>query len=402
MDRLLTATSRRQLLRLALFGGAGLALSAACGQPSTTAKPTQAPKPAGAAAKPTDAPKAAAAPAVAKSAASPAASPPAEVAQKIVGDVLDFSLESGGRWKGPFGSVTLKLNKGSFDGQDVWFIRTDGSDQAFARENGLVWVPLLAAAISAPGSFANLYLVSPGAGGQSPVINTIPGRDDFTSAFRIHRVSFSGAPELLGSEQAIKAAETAGKVKIEATNIIVNYPLVKWPGGGLAKDPDLAEPLGKGPLIEDADTAGGKVVFKLHQCFPGSRYIVTDTSAVPMAPMMGVVGSGPTQKLRDVKAAAPITIFLNGLKGPGVMGFQPAIFNSKAGEPAWSPFWDHFAVQWKDPSKATVLRSQAELDAKVASGELERFNGVPETHPNGFVVNCPSPVLAPNTYTGAA
>lgn len=324
----------------------------------------------------------------------------AEETQKIVGDVTEFRLEPEGRWKGPFGSVTLKLQKGFFDGGDVWFIRTEGSDQTFAREQGLVFVPLLAGALNAAGSFGNLYTFTSGARGQVPVITTVPGRDDFTPAFRVHRVTFAGNAEMLNSEPAIKDAERAGRVRVEQTNIVVNYPLVKWPGGGLSRDPDLVEPLGKGPLIEEPDTAGGKVVFKLHQCFPGSRYIVTDTSAVPMAPMMGVVGSGPTQKLKDARATAPITIFLNGPKGPGVMGFQPAIFNTKAGDPAWSPFWDHFAVQWKDPSKATVLRSQAELDQKVSAGELERFNGLPDTHPNGFVVNCPSPVLAANTYTG--
>lgn len=320
--------------------------------------------------------------------------------QVMVGDVLDFTLDAEGRWPGPFGSVTLRLNRGLFDGEDVWFIRTDASDPIFAREQGLVFVPVLAGALNAPDSYARLYAFMQGASGQAPVITTAPGRDDFTPAFRVHRVTLAGSPQVLDSEAAIQAAAAAGRVRIEQTSIIVNYPLVRWPGGGLSPDPALAEPLGSGPLIEEPDTVGGRVVFKLHQCFPGSRYIVTDTSAVPMAPMMGVVGSGRTQLLKDARATAPITIFVNGLPGPGVMGFQPAIFNAKAGEPAWSPFWDHFAVSWRDPSRAAVLRSQAELDQRVAAGELDRFNGVPDTHPNGFVVNCPSPILAPNTYAG--
>jgi hypothetical protein len=52
------------------------------------------------------------------------------------------------------------------------------------------------------------------------------------------------------------------------------------------------------------------------------------------------------------------------------MGFQPAIFNTNAGEAAWSPFWDHFAVQWRDASRATVVRSQSELDQKVTNTSL--------------------------------
>lgn len=374
MQKALVLT-RRQTLQLALGLGASTALSVL-----TSARP-----------------------ALASAWAGPAARLQAQEqgAQIIVGDVLEFTLDPAGRWPGPFGSVTLRLHEGFVDNESVWFIRTDASDQEFALGAGLVWVPLLASALNAPGSFANLYLFPQGISGQHPVLSTMPGRENFTPAWRVHWVSFTGAPELLKSEQAIKEAVAANKVRLVETNIIVNYPMVKWPGGGLPKDTKLSEYLGTGPLIEDPDTTAGKVTFKLHQCFPGSRYIVTDTSAVPMAGMMGVVGSAPTQKLSEARATDSITVFANGLKGPGVMGFQPAVFGHKAGDPAWSPFWDHFTVRWKDPSKAVVLRSQPEIEERVKAGDLERFNGVPDTHPNGFVVNCPSPVLAPNTYTGA-
>lgn len=364
----LDAITRRRMLQLTSAGIAGAAL-AACAP-------------------------GAARPAGATSTARPS---PTASGQKLVGDVVDFSLSPDGRWKGPFGSVTLRLHRGSFDGEDVHFIRTDASEQSFAKQNGLVFVPLMASMVNAAGSFGDLYLFEDAA--QAPVFSTVPGREDYTPAVRIHRVS--GPAKDLRSVQGVKDAAAQGTVKLDTTNVFVNYPLVRWPGGGLQRDPDLAEPLGKGPLVEEPDLAGRKVIFKLHECFPGSRYIVTDTSAVPMAPMMGVVGSGPTQKLKDVGATAPITIFVNGVKGPGVMGFQPAIFNTTAGEPAWSPFWDHFAVKWTDPAKARVVRGQTELDDLVRSGDLERFNGLPDTHPNGFVVNCPSPVLAPNTFTGS-
>ncbi|MGH2377078.1 MAG: DUF7482 domain-containing protein [Candidatus Limnocylindria bacterium] len=370
MSRLLTPEqlmTRRRVLQLASVGVAGTALAACApgaSAPTAGRSPLASPSPAG---------------------------------QKIVGDTLDFTLAPDGRWEGPFGSVTLRLHKGSFDGEDVHFIRTDASEQAFANENGLVFVPLMASMLNAPGSFGDLYLFGDDA--EPPVFSTVPDRPEYTPAFRVHRVT--GTAKDLRSVQAVKDAESQGTAEVEMTNVFVNYPLVRWPDSGLAADPDLAEPLGKGPLIEEPDLSGGEVTFKLHECFPGSRYIVTDTSAVPMAPMMGVVGSGPTQMLKEVGATAPITIFLNGLEGPGVMGFQPAIFNTNAGEPAWSPFWDHFAVQWNDPAMARVVRSQQELEELVSAGELERFNGLPDTHPNGFVVNCPSPVLAPTTFTGS-
>ena len=281
---------------------------------------------------------------------------------------------------------------------DVYYIRTDASDRDFAEREGLVFVPILQNALQAEGSFANLYTFAQSAEGQGAVVTTIPGREDYTPAFHVHTVTFDGEPELLTSEAALLEAQQAGSITVEETGVVVNYPMVRWGDEGLPVDAELTAPLGAGPLIDEPDMTELTCTFKLHQCFPGSRYIVTDTSAVPMAPMMGVVGSGPTDALREVGATAPITIFVNGLDGPGVEGYQPAVFNSKAGNPIWSPFWDHFAVEWTDPANARVIRSQGELDDLVKSGELTLYNGVPDTHPNGFVVNCPAPILAPNTF----
>jgi hypothetical protein len=68
----------------------------------------------------------------------------------------------------------------------------------------------------------------------------------------------------------------------------------------------------------------------------------------------------------------------------------------KAGNAAWSPLWDHLTAVWKDESAAVLLTSQAELDERVAAGEIEIFKGTPDTDGQGFVVNCPSPIVAPS------
>jgi hypothetical protein len=140
------------------------------------------------------------------------------------------------------------------------------------------------------------------------------------------------------------------------------------------------------------------VTFKLHQCYPGTWYILTDTSAVPMAPMMNIVGSPGTAGLAEAGAASTVTVFGNGLSGPGAMGFQPAIFREGVGDPAWSPLWDHFTAVWKDPAGATLVTSQAELDGLVSSGAIDLFTGTPDTGGQGFVVNCPAPITAPNDF----
>ena len=214
----------------------------------------------------------------------------------------------------------------------------------------------------------------------------------------VNNVRFTGAKELLDGSEKVRAAGNAGRIAIEATKIVVNYPIVKWPGGELPVDAKVEKALEGGPLLAKPDTAKLEVTFKLHQCFPESRYIVTDTSDVPMAPMMNIIGSPASAGLIDAGATSKITVFGNGLEGPGAMGFQPAIFQSKAGDAAWSPMWDHWTAVWKDPKKAVLLRTQADIDAGAKAGDLVLHHGTPDTNGKGFVVNCPSPIVAPNDF----
>ncbi|HLB48456.1 MAG TPA: hypothetical protein VJL59_15730 [Anaerolineales bacterium] len=368
--------SRREFLRI---GGLGLgaAALAACGAPATVA-PTTAPS--------TAVPQ-------------PTATP-AEEARVIVGDVLDFALK--GDWPGRFGFVKFKLHAGFFNGDKAYFIRTDASDKAYAEANKLVFVPLLNAVQSVPGVASQLYLFEGGSPDQLPVLSTAPSQENYSPVWQLHQVTPKG-DTLYDSEEKLKAAEASGDVTIEAQNIFVNYPVVKWASGELSVDPDKKEYLGGGQLLEPVDTASMTVKFKLHECFPGSRYIVTDTSAAPMAPMMAVAASAPVQKLWKSDAApgtAKIWVFANGIPGSGVMGFQPAIFDSRAGDAVWSPLWNHFSLKWKDGVTPRVLKSKEDVAAALAAGDVEEFAGTPDTHPNGFIVNCPAPVLAPNTFTG--
>jgi hypothetical protein len=382
--------SRRDFLRVASLG-ATASLLTACGAGGATAvqRPTNPPAP------PTVVPPTTT-PAIAAQIASGVEA--AAAARIVVGDVLDYALTSED-WSGAFGFVTFRLHEALYNGEVVYHIRTDASEPTFAAENKLVYVPLLNAALTREETTMPFYTFNQAAADQLPILSAIPGQDAYSPAMRVHQVTFKGTPFLLDSADKIQAAEAAGEVTIEKLNLIVNFPLVKWPGGELTVDEAKAEYLGTGQLLAPIDTASLKVTFKLHQCFPGSRYIVTDTSAAPMAPMMSVAASPPTQALTEIRATDKIWVFGNGLKGSGVMGFQPAIFGSKATEPAWSPFWDHFTLVWQEEAPVRVLHNAAEVQAALDANEVELFNGTPDSHPNGFVVNCPVPVLAPNTFT---
>jgi hypothetical protein len=321
----------------------------------------------------------------------------ASAARKNVGDVLRFSTRPQG-WKGLFGFVTFRLHPVFFDGKLSYHIRTDASDQAFAQARGLVFVPKLALAL--PEATADYYLFRGGAAGQLPVVSTVPGRHGFTPAYRVHRVSWKTAPRLLRSVEQVRDAQSAGQVEIETTNVVVNYPVVRWPEGQLPVDRQRTQYLGQGQLLEDPDVNRREVTFKLHQCFPGHWYIVTDTSAAPMAPMMRIAASPKTGLLTKAGATAKILVFGNGIKGPGPMGFQPSVFDSNPGDAIWSPFWDHFTFTWNSGAKARVLRNEREIVAEESAGRLKRWPGTPDTKGELFVVNCPAPVSAPPTWRG--
>jgi hypothetical protein len=311
----------------------------------------------------------------------------------MVRDVLEYSLTPQG-WEGPYGSVTFRLHQAWHNGEAVYHIRTDASEPAFAGEMGLVFVPLLNAAAGV--EHVNKYYTF--ASERLPVISMIPGDENYSSLFRMVTVTLNDESLELTTEEAIQQAVADGAATMEEQALFVNYPLIQWSGGGMTVDPDLREVLPGGQLFTPPDLENMTVTMKLHQCYPGSRYILTDTSSAPMAPMMNVPASVPMQQLKEMGGTDEIWVFGNGIPGPGVMGFQPAIFDNKAGEPAWSPFWDHYTVVWQDENNVRLLQSSAEIRAAIEAGELELFNGVPDSHPNGFVVNCPAPILAPNTF----
>lgn len=319
-----------------------------------------------------------------------------EAARAIVGDVVDFALTSD-EWAGDFGWVTLRLRRGVVDGSDVFYIRTDASDQAFARRERLVFAPKLGG-IAEAGVGAIAYVVEDGGDDQPTVLSTEPGREDYTPAWHLHRVRWNVNRRVLGAASEVVAAEQAGDLTVEPTDTVVNGPVVVWSSGALPVDEERVEYLGGGQLLEPPDLEALQVTFKLHECFPGSRYIVADTSAPPMAEGMRIAAAPHLHEASPAGATGRVNVFMNGVEGPGPMGFQPSVFDSRAGDPVWSPYWDHVTYAWTDQSNPRVLRSEQEVHAARDADDLEEFIGTPDTGGKGFVVNCPVPVVAPNTF----
>ncbi len=370
--------SRRRFLQVSAFGSGSLLL-AACVVPQAPAPQAAAP-----AVLPTEVP-------AEEAAVAPATAP--EDVQVMVKDVLEYKLDADG-WAGGFGSVTFMLHQAMYNGEAAYHIRTDASDPAVAEEIGLVYVPLLNAAGGLEEGETNTYYTF--TNDHPAVIARVPGDENYSSLFRVMTVDPGESTAELNSAADIEAAAATGEITVEPANYFVNYPLIQWPGGGLSVDTELVGTLDNGQLFAEPDTANMTVTMKLHQCYPGSRYIVTDAGM--MAPMMSIADAAVTNKLQALGGTDEIWVFGNGIPGPGAMGFQPAIFDNKAGSPAWSPFWDHRTLVWKDESAARLLTTSAEVREAIAAGEVDEFMGVPDSHPTGFVVNCPAPILAPTTF----
>lgn len=314
-----------------------------------------------------------------------------------MGDVLDFALTSD-EWPGDFGFVDLRLHLGHFDGEDVYFIRTDASDQEFAETEELVFAPKLSD-LATDELSGRIYLVGDAPDGQGAVVSSQPEEDDWTPALRVSRVSFTGDPVELRSVDEVEEAADAGDVEVEETDIILNAAIVKWSGGELAVDEELEGYLGGGQLIERPDTDEMRVRFKLHECYPEARYIVIEHSLEGPATNTNTILAPKLQEgPREAGATGRTNVFGNGLEGPGPMGFQPSVFDSKAGDPVWSPYWDHFLYLWEDDAEPRLLTSEDAIHDARDDGELEEIPGVPPTDGTIFTVNCPVPVIAPNTF----
>lgn len=140
--------------------------------------------------------------------------------------------------------------------------------------------------------------------------------------------------------------------------MVINAGIIKWSTGEMGVDTDRTGYLGGGQLLEPVDTVGLRATFKLNQCYSGNRYLVLDHSMAPMAEMTRTVASprlhgGPSRS----GATGRTNVFLNGLEGPGPMGFQPSAFDFNAGDAAWSPYWDHYAYAWREGVAPRLLTS---------------------------------------------
>jgi hypothetical protein len=137
-----------------------------------------------------------------------------------------------------FTSVELPLVNCWYKGKVAYYIQTEASDQGVAMQQNVHFVSRLADTIKAD-AVDDIYAVTNYSQGNvipSAPIPAGPNNADpeYTPLWRVSTVTWKDgtSPHTLTSEEEVHAAEAAGQVTIEQTDIVVNCPVIYTPDGG--------------------------------------------------------------------------------------------------------------------------------------------------------------------------
>ena len=186
----------------------------------------------------------------------------------------------------------------------------------------------------APGNkLAPIWVVTNPADGQHNIIDTVPGQKSYSPLWAVVKVTWKdgATARVLRSAAAVKAAEKAGEVSLQKTNLVVNCPVV-----GFGQK-------------EVAGFAKGRTIAYLDL--------------------------GPV-KLRPGNKVAPIWAVTNGVDA------QHNIIDTLPGDKEYTPLWKVNMVTFADGVTPRLLESAAEVQAALKAGDvtIERTS---------IVVNCP-------------
>jgi hypothetical protein len=135
------------------------------------------------------------------------------------------------------------LVQGIYEGEAVLFMHTEASDPDVAdlltdmMGPQVVTVPGLAEIPEA--LLGTVYVFTNGISGTGPMgfqpdlFDSIPGDPEYTPLRAISRVMWQDEqiPRQINSVYELEAAEEAGEITLEPTGMVVNMPILVWPGG---------------------------------------------------------------------------------------------------------------------------------------------------------------------------
>lgn len=304
-------------------------------------------------------------------------------------------------------ATDIPLHLGYYDGDSVYFIITDASDEKHAKIisekqgwNVEVAPPLESTPKEA---LSTAYLFVNGVDGegihgyQSEVVTSTPAQTETYSALTSHvHVIWTDEnnARVLDSEQAVIDAEMNGEVTLVKLPVVLNMPQIVWPDGQMTikEDKTLTDstPYGKSQVL-DINLDEMFVTFVAHRGWgPDGRtiyYIVTDATPSGPAKMMGVINAPTLASTLASSSAIDLFQFKNGIAGSGPLGFQPGIAAGAPGDENYSPLWRIFMIKWIDPENAVVLETMDDISYYQQQGLIEI--GMARPMSSDHIVNCP-------------
>ena len=323
---------------------------------------------------------------------------PIEVVQKFVAQSEEAEL----RLARSNVSVTIPMREGLYNGSSLYYIITDSSNENYAERLSAVqnWnvlhAPLLGDAPSRV--LEKVYVFENGVdgdgllGNQPEVFTSTPEQADEYSALReMVYVSWQGniTPVLLDTEEKILEAKSTGRVQFD-TKAILNAPQMAWPEGQMPVAGDGNE-TDAAAQVTTLDIEAKKVTFTAHRGWGhdgrATYCIAVDAAPAGPAEQMGVVAAPRHAALTASPAAADLFQFSNGIKGPGLLGFQPGIFNATTDDGSYTPMWRVHQVAWNDSADAVILETVADIE-EIESQDLITVS-LARPRNADYVINCP-------------
>ena len=301
--------------------------------------------------------------------------------------------------------IDIPLLKGYENGNEIYFIATDVSDEktaAFATNLTGFKVNSAPALAQTPDSArAQAYAFTNGVAGdgpfgfQIPVVNAKPGDKGYSPLWQVNEVTWNdnATARELKSVQEITTAEQNGELSINNTDIVVNHPAIQWQNGSLLVREDADNITDDTPYtggqVLNIDTENMLVTMVAHRGWgPDGKttyYIVTDATPEMPANMMGVSHVPINEELVGTPVAPGLFQFTNGINGSGPMGFQAGIGETAPGDQNYSPMWFISFIEWNNPSQARVLETVNDVAAMQQEGLITVTPAMDGMH----VVNCP-------------
>lgn len=183
---------------------------------------------------------------------SPAAKSPAASSADTAGGILPSSkviLPSAVKVDLTNGFVRLPLHRGEFNGQTVWYILTEASDQGAADDLGLNYAPKLGnASIGCPDCVQDVTLAAASGNVFNEGVVHFEGIPDF-SPTRVLKAGATGFPPSQATPGAVGGAKYSPFIRIAGSQTVYNAPIVA---------------VGNGPFDVDHHTNTGDRVLAVH------------------------------------------------------------------------------------------------------------------------------------------